>query len=217
MPRAYTLEQVAAWKKIVDAVHGKGCYMFLQLWVLGRSADPKSVARDDPSIEVVGPSPIATEGRPVPREMTEDEIREYVADYARVAKAFVEEAGGDGVEIHGCHGCMVDQSLQTTANQRTDQYGGSLENRLRFPFEVIKAVTDAVGQERTGIRASPLMKVFDMGLSNDALLETFSAFIQRLKREYPHFAYLHLVSPRASEEGEVDPFELGALNEFAKI
>ncbi len=143
-------------KKVTDAVHTRGSFIFLQLWALGRVADP-TVLKQEGGFDVVGasPVPLASEKESViPRELTIAEIKEYVQLYAKAARNAI-EAGFDGVEIHGANGYLLDQFLSSTSNERTDEYGGSIQNRIRFPLEVVDAVVKAVGAERTGIRISP--------------------------------------------------------------
>jgi NADPH2 dehydrogenase len=140
-------------------VHANGSFIFLQLWALGRTADPAVLKREG-GFDLVAPSPIPTgavaggEEQVIPRELTVPEIKEYVQLYANAARNAV-EAGFDGVELHAANGYLLDQFLQTVSNHRTDEYGGSLENRLRFPLEVIEAVVKSVGVERTAVRISP--------------------------------------------------------------
>jgi NADPH2 dehydrogenase len=143
-------------KKVTDAVHAKGSFIFLQLWALGRVAD-RNVLKQEGGFDLVGPSPISLSGNKdsaTPRELTVAEIKEYVQLYAKAARNAI-EAGFDGVEIHGANGYLLDQFLQSESNKRTDEYGGSIENRIRFPLEVVDAVVKAVGAERTGVRISP--------------------------------------------------------------
>jgi NADPH2 dehydrogenase len=141
---------------VVDAVHAKGSFIYLQMWSLGRSADPAQLRREDPSFSYVSSSPITPAGKAVaPRAMTIPEIEEHVQLYSIAASNAVFKAGFDGVEIHGANGYLVDQFLQDVSNQRTDKYGGSIENRSRFALEVIDAVADVVGASRTAIRLSP--------------------------------------------------------------
>jgi NADPH2 dehydrogenase len=140
-------------------VHAKGSFIFLQLWALGRTANPV-VLNQEGGFDVVAPSPIpigsqaGNQEQVIPRALTVSEIEEYVQLYAKAASNAL-EAGFDGVELHAANGYLLDQFLQTVSNHRADEYGGSLENRLRFPLEVIDAVAKAVGTERTAIRISP--------------------------------------------------------------
>ncbi len=147
---------ILTYEKVTDGVHAKGSSIFLQLWALGRTADA-TVLKQEGGFDVVAPSPIplaSNKGSVVPRELTVAEIKEYVPLYAKAARNAI-EAGFDGVEIHGANGYLLDQFLQSVSNERTDEYGGSIQNRIRFPLEVVDAVVKAVGAERTGIRLSP--------------------------------------------------------------
>ena len=137
-------------------MHSRGSSIFLQLWALGRVANP-AVLKEEGGFDVVGASPIpaaSDKGSVIPRELTVAEIKEYVQLYSKAARNAI-EAGFDGVEVHAAYGYVLDQFLQPVSNQRTDEYGGSIENRLRFPLEVIDAVVKTVGAERTGVRLSP--------------------------------------------------------------
>jgi NADPH2 dehydrogenase len=127
---------------------------------LGRVASP-GILKEEGGYDVVGASPIRYNGvtlggdeSVVPRELTGAELKEYVELYTEAAKNAM-EAGFDGVELHGANGYLLDQFLQSVSNNRTDEYGGSIENRLRFPLEVINSVVSAVGAERTAVRLSP--------------------------------------------------------------
>ena len=147
--------------KITDAVHANGSYIFLQLWALGRAAEPP-VLKGEGGFDLVAPSPIplahSGDGEvAIPRELTVAEITEYVHLYSKAASNAI-EAGFDGVEVHAANGYLLDQFLQTVSNERTDQYGGSIENRVRFPLEVINAVVETIGAERTALRVSPWSK-----------------------------------------------------------
>jgi NADPH2 dehydrogenase len=146
----------------VDAVHKNGSSIFLQLWALGRTADP-DVLQEEGGYPHIAPSPIPLDNPvipsstppPVPRALTVEEIGEYVQLFATAARNAVVRAGFDGVEIHAANGYLPDQFLQTNTNQRTDSYGGSVENRARFVLEITKAVVNAVGANKVGIRLSP--------------------------------------------------------------
>jgi NADPH2 dehydrogenase len=137
-------------------VHANGSHIFAQLWALGRVAEG-DVLRKAGNYSVVGPSAVAMQGYETPRALTVEEIKEYVKLYATAAENAVLKAGFDGVEIHSASGYFLDQFLQPASNQRTDEYGGSVENRLRFVLEVIYAVVKAVGANRVGIRISPYL------------------------------------------------------------
>ena len=145
--------------QIVDAVHKNGSSIFLQLWALGRTASPE-VLQEEGGYPHVTASPIPLQSKgvdnpPVPRALTVEEIGEYVQLFASAARNAVLGAGFDGVEIHAANGYLPDQFLQTNTNVRTDMYGGSIENRVRFVLEITKAVVNAVGANKVGIRLSP--------------------------------------------------------------
>jgi NADPH2 dehydrogenase len=142
--------------KVTDAVHANGSYIFAQLWSLGRTARPEQLHEEDPSFDYVAPSPIALSSRPndIPRELTLPEIKEYVEMFAQAARNAI-EAGFDGVEIHNANGYLLDQFVKEVSNQRTDEYGGSIEKRSRLTLEVLNAIVGVIGEERTGIRFSP--------------------------------------------------------------
>jgi N-ethylmaleimide reductase len=160
-PGLHTAEQVAAWRKVTDAVHARGGRIFAQVMHSGRVGHP--VLYPDGALPV-GPSPIPTGGQlftpegmldhPTPREMTLDDIAQTVRDFADAARNAM-EAGFDGVELHGANGYLIHQFLADGSNRRTDAYGGSVANRVRFAVEVTAAVADAIGPERVGFRMSP--------------------------------------------------------------
>ncbi|KAK3987234.1 hypothetical protein QBC44DRAFT_331949 [Cladorrhinum sp. PSN332] len=196
VPGIYTPAQIAAWKEITTAVHAQGGIIFLQLWSLGRAALQKTADEEGFVIHSASDTPMPEEGSPVPKEMTEAEIKIRVQEYATAARNAVEEAGFDGVEIHGANGYLVDQFLQDTSNKRTDRYGGSVENRSRFALEVVGAVVDAVGAERTGIRLSPWSRF--QGMRMDDPIPQFSHLIKNIGEKHPRLAYLHFVQARVA-------------------
>ena len=159
VPGVWNDEQVRAWKKVADAVHDAGSYIFMQIWALGRAAQPSHLANDDPSLPYVSSSAIPLKSRPEtdpkPRPLTIPEIKEYIQLFGQAAENAVHGAGFDGVEIHGAHGYLIDQFLQDVSNNREDEYGGSIENRCRFALEVIDEVVKRVGAEKVGLRISP--------------------------------------------------------------
>lgn len=193
-PGIYDQEQIDAWRKVTDAVHANGSFIYLQLWALGRAAKPAEL--DSQGFEMVSASDIPLQGTTrIPRPLTVKEIQQYVKDYAQAAKNAI-TAGFDGVEIHNANGYLLDQFLQDVSNKRTDQYGGSIENRARFPLEVLAAVTNAIGQDRTGIRISPFSTFQDMKMADP--IPQFSYFVSQVAKHYPQLAYLHAIEPRGS-------------------
>ncbi|EOD47173.1 putative nadh:flavin oxidoreductase nadh oxidase family protein [Neofusicoccum parvum UCRNP2] len=212
IPGLWTEEQLAGWKKVTDAVHAKGSKIWVQLWALGRAAwpDPEgsggAVKNEDFDFEhnFVSASDVPmAKGLPAPRALTEEEIRGYINDYATAAKNAVEKAGFDGVEIHGAHGYLIDQFTQDVSNKRTDSWGGSIENRSRFALEVSKAVTAAVGADKTGIRLSPFSNFQGMRMAEDQIVSQFSYLISGLRKL--QLSYLHLVEPRVAGVIDRDP------------
>ncbi|KAI0640742.1 NADH:flavin oxidoreductase/NADH oxidase [Trametes meyenii] len=194
VPGIWNDDQVAAWKKITDAVHAEGSYIFLQLWALGRTARLAMLHQENPDYPHVSASPIALSTSPedVPRELTKDEIRQYVEWYGTAAANAVHKAGFDGVEIHGANGYLVDQFLQDVSNKRTDEYGGSIENRARFALEVVDAIVAGVGQNKTAIRLSPWNTYQDMRMDN--VEAQFTYLVEQLKQKYPDLAFIHSVT-----------------------
>jgi NADPH2 dehydrogenase len=139
-------------------VHAKGSFIYLQLWALGRAATPSVLSSEDPSFPFVSASDVPTKAQNdglLPRPLSVPEIHEYVNLYATAASNAVHRAGFDGVEVHGANGYLVDQFLQDVSNVRTDEYGGSIENRTRFALEIIDAIVRRVGESKTAIRISP--------------------------------------------------------------
>ncbi|MBM3429326.1 MAG: alkene reductase, partial [Bacteroidetes bacterium] len=157
-PGIFTAEQTTGWKLVTDAVHQQGGRIFLQLWHAGRVAHP--LWHPEEAIPVA-PSAIAAKGKThtpqglqpyvTPRELEIEEITEIVAQFRQGAENAL-TAGFDGIELHGAFGYIIDQFLQDNSNQRSDRYGGSLENRTRFLLEVVEAVTQVWGRNRVGIK-----------------------------------------------------------------
>jgi N-ethylmaleimide reductase len=171
-PGIHSEEQVQGWKLVTDAVHAKGGRMYLQLWHVGRMSHSMFHGGQPP----VAPSALAPDAKvwvadengvghmvdcPLPRALRTDEIPGLIQDF-RNAAANAIRAGFDGVEIHGANGYLIDQFLRTTSNHRTDAYGGSRENRVRFLLDVAAAVADEVGAERVGVRLAPFITARNM-------------------------------------------------------
>jgi len=192
-PGIYNAEQIAAWKKVTDAVHAKGSFIFCQLWHPGRAAEATAAERE--GIRVRGPSAIAIPtlsysgaAFSTPEPLGEGEIAAIVADYAAAARNAI-TAGFDGVEIHAANGYLIDQFLQDVSNVRTDRYGGSVENRSRLAVEVVNAIIADIGADRTAIRLSPWNDFNGMGMADP--VPQFEDLIVRLRGK--GLAYLHLV------------------------
>ncbi|KAG1758765.1 hypothetical protein EDD22DRAFT_174522 [Suillus occidentalis] len=194
VPGIYTDAHVEEWKKVTSAVHEEGSFIFLQLWALGRTADPAVLAKEN-NRHHVSASPISLPGKSdMPRTLTTDEIKEYVAAYTAAAKNAI-RAGFDGVEIHGADGYLIGQFIQDVTNERTDEYGGSIENRARFALEITDAVVEAVGAERTGFQISPWGVFNGMGMADPKT--QFSYVVEQLRKH--NLAYIHVVEPMADE------------------
>lgn len=160
-PGIYTAAHVEGWRKVAAAVHDKGGRLFIQLMHAGRMSHPDNTPHHR---QGVAPSAIAPAAPmftvkgmqeiPVPRALTAEEVRQTVTDFRTAARKAM-EAGADGVEIHGANAYLVQQFFAPSANVRTDEYGGSIENRARFAIEVATAVAEEIGANRTAIRLSP--------------------------------------------------------------
>lgn len=193
-PGMYTDAHVAGWRRVTDAVHAAGGRIVLQLWHMGRVSHPDFHGGELP----VGPSAIAAKGEthtPLGKKAYVTPRALETAEIAGIVKAFgdgarrAREAGFDGVEIHGANGYLVDQFLRDGSNQRTDGYGGSLENRTRFAVEVAQACAGAWAADRVGIRLSPRGTYNDMADRDPAA--TFGRAAERLSAL--KLAYLHVV------------------------
>jgi len=209
IPGLFSSEQVAGWRKVTDAVHGAGGKIFVQLMHTGRVSHPANMAA---GTRIVAPSAVALAGDmwtdsngmqpyPVPGEMSEEDIATAIAEYANAAKRAI-EAGFDGVELHAANGYLIDQFLNTATNQRPDQWGGSVENRIRFAVEVAKAAAAQIGAERVGMRISPY------GVFNGAVPDAkMDALYLRLVEELNAvgLGYIHVVDHSSMGAPQVSP------------
>ncbi|KAK5175387.1 uncharacterized protein LTR77_000526 [Saxophila tyrrhenica] len=205
VPGIWNKQQIAAWKEIVESVHKAGGIIYLQLWALGRTANPEVKEKEGTGDVVSSSDTPENSDKPEPRPLKEEEIQEYIKDYATAAKNAVEGAGFDGVEIHGANGYLIDQFSQSVCNQRTDMWGGSIENRSRFGLEVAKAVVDAVGANKTGIRLSPWSTFQGMKMPEKDIVPQFSHLIKGLKDL--DLAYVHLVESRIAGNADIEGTE----------
>lgn len=193
-PGIYSDAHVAGWKTITDAVHAKGGRFFIQLMHAGRMSHPDNTPhhRQGVAPSAIAPNtpmftPTGMQDIPVPRALSTAEIRQTVADFRRAARRAI-EAGADGVEIHGANAYLVQQFFAPSANARTDEYGGSIENRARFAIEVATAIADEIGAERTAIRLSPGITLWgiDEGEQGPALYRYLVAELDKLGLAYLH-------------------------------
>ncbi|KAM0014704.1 putative 12-oxophytodienoate reductase [Helianthus debilis subsp. tardiflorus] len=200
-PGIWKKEHVEAWRPIVDGVHENGGIFFCQLWHSGRVSNT--------CFQPNGQSPISSTNKPIqnqqfiggsgdadsqyspPHRLTIDEISNVINDFRTAARNAM-DAGFDGVEIHGANGYLVDQFLKDQVNDRPDQYGGTLENRCRFPLEVVQAISEEIGCERVGMRLSPFANYNDSADSDPHSLGVFMAkSLSQLG-----IAYCHVIQPR---------------------
>lgn len=200
-PGLHSDEQIAGWRRVTDAVHDKGGRIFAQIMHTGRIGHPvllpdgltpvgaSAVAATGQVFTHVGPKDFVT-----PRELTDPEIRATISDFAAAARAAV-DAGFDGVELHGANGYLIHQFLAPNSNQRTDEWGGSVEGRIRFALETVRAVAAEIGAARTAIRLSPGNRYND--IDESAPEATYSALVQAI--EPLGLAYLHLVEGAADD------------------
>ncbi|WP_440070181.1 alkene reductase [Streptosporangium sp. OZ121] len=191
-PGLHTDEQVSAWRPVTAAVHSSGGRIFAQLMHGGRVSHPATTGT-----QPVGPSAVPAVGdvftpsgprpAPTPRALDTAEVPEHAESYGRAARRAV-EAGFDGVELHGANGYLISQFLSSNANLRTDRYGGSVANRIRFAVEAVSATAEAVGGARTGIRLSPGGTFW--GVEETDVPELYTALLTELARL--DLAYVHL-------------------------
>lgn len=197
-PGIWSPEQIAAWRKITDAVHAKGSYIWCQLWCLGRASDP--ALRRELGLKFVSASdvPSSPDGE-APEPLTEEEILELIEDYRTAARNAM-EAGFDGVEFHGANGYLPDQFLQDVSNKRTDRWGGSIENRARFHLEATKAIIEEVGADKTAVRLSPWSDFGGMGMTDP--VPTFTYVVEQLRSL--NVAFIDLVEARIRGNDDAD-------------
>ncbi|KAM0519129.1 hypothetical protein ACHAPE_004128 [Trichoderma viride] len=206
-PGLFLEEQVKSWKKVVDAVHAKGAYIYAQLWHAGRvtlpqitgtaTVAPSNIPFDDPNECYAYPplhstTPVKLSEHP-PIELTADHIKQTIRDHCTAAKAAM-DIGFDGIEIHGANGYLPEQFLSSNINRRTDEYGGTPEKRCRFVLELMDELAKTVGEENLAIRLSPF------GLFNqtrgEQRVETWSHLSRELKSRHPRLSYVSFIEPR---------------------
>ena len=208
-PGLFTDEQVNGWQKVTGSVHQAGGKIFVQLMHTGRVSHPANM---QPGTKIIAPSALAAPGEmwtdsnglqpyPVPTEMSEADIALAIAEYAAGAKRAI-EAGFDGIELHAANGYLIDQFLNTATNKRTDRWGGSIENRIRFAVEVAKAAASAIGAEHIGMRISPY-GVFNGTAADTEMDAMYESLVARLNEI--SLVYIHIVDHSAMGAPEVSP------------
>lgn len=206
-PGIYSDEQVQGWRKVTDAVHAAGGKIICQLWHVGRISH--SSLHPEQGLPVA-PSAIAPSGKvytaswgleafETPRAIELSEIPSLIQDYVHAAKQ-AKLAGFDGVEVHGANGYLLDQFLHNGSNKRTDQYGGSVENRSRLLLEVLQAVCGVWGSDRVGVRLSPYGTFNDM--SDTDVKGLFTYLVSALSTM--KLAFIHFIEPRSTMAGGTD-------------
>jgi N-ethylmaleimide reductase len=219
VPGLYAPEQIAGWKKVTSSVHAAGGQIVVQLWHVGRVSHtdlqpgnaapvaPSAIAAKTKTVLIKDGTPAFVETS-MPRALELAEIPGIVEDYRRAARAAI-EAGFDGVEVHAANGYLIDQFLKTGANQRTDDYGGSIENRARLLVEVMAAVTAEIGGGRTGIRLSPVTP------ANDVVDASPQPLFEHVVRQLGPMglSYVHVIEGATGGPREVEgrPFDYPAL------
>lgn len=199
-PGIYTKEQIEGWKLVTDEVHKKGGKIFLQLWHVGRVSSSKvnGLQPIGPSAKIANDTKVYIfDGAPngdatfvpveQPKEMTKDDIQQVIEEYRIGAKNAI-EAGFDGVEVHGANGYLIDQFLRSNSNTRTDEYGGSKENRIRILTEITESIVNEIGKEKTGVRLSPFISFKDM--NDPEILDTIMLAADKLEKI--GITYIHL-------------------------
>lgn len=212
-PGIHSPEQVKSWKEVTDAVHAAGGRIVLQLWHVGRishtSLQPGGKAPVAPSAIRAEAKVFTAEGFSdvsMPRALELDEIPALVDSYRQAARHAI-EAGFDGVEVHAANGYLIDQFLRDKSNQRTDAYGGSIENRTRLLFEVCEAVAKEIGAGRTGVRLSPLTSFGDIADSDPQAL--FNRAVERLATL--DLAFIHVIEGETGGDRAPQPFDYAAM------
>jgi len=222
IPGCFSIEQVEGWKKVTTAVHERGGKIFLQLMHTGRISHTLNLPE---GAQIIAPSAVQAKGQmwtdsqqlqdfPIPKQMDDDDLLLTLTEYAAAAKHAI-DAGFDGVELHGANGYLLEQFISPISNIRTDKYGGSIENRCRFVLEVVTAVAETIGKEKTGIRLSPYGVASDMPHYPE-IDETYTYLAEELNKL--GIAYLHIVDHSSMGAPEV-PMEIKKVirTRFKKI
>ncbi|KAL6941837.1 hypothetical protein ACO0QE_002996 [Hanseniaspora vineae] len=221
-PGIWNDTQAAQWKKIFERIHKNKSFVYVQLWNLGRQASPAYLksqnlkyigATDDLYMDEASKKEALDCGNEL-KGLTKDEIKIMIENYVKSAKLAIEN-GADGVEVHSANGYLLNQFLDPISNQRTDEYGGSIENRSRFTLEVVDAVVAAIGADKVGVRFSPYGQFGTMsGGANPLIVAQFAHVIGELEKRAQEnaknrLAYVHLVEPRVT-----DPFATEGEKEY---
>lgn len=198
VPGIWSQEQVEAWKPAFSQVRQNKSIAFMQLWAIGRQANPDVLKKEGNDYVSASDIPMASSPDVKPRALTRTEIKQYVRDYANAGINAI-KAGAHGVEIHSANGYLFEQFLHENSNNRTDEYGGSIENRARFVLEVVDALIEAIGASKVGIRLSPWNAYGDVdpGVSPIPQWSYLVMELEKRARDGNRLAYIHLVDPTA--------------------
>lgn len=208
IPGMFSEAQIAGWQSVTEAVQKEGAKMFIQLMHCGRVGHPLNLPA---GAELLAPSAVAAAGKmytdqqgeqnhPTPRAMTEQDIEEAQNEFVSSAQKAVFNAGFDGVELHAANGYLLNQFINPKSNVRTDKYGGSVENRCRFVLETARAVAEAIGKGKVGMRISPYVVMNDMGIY-EGIEETYAYLSAELNKI--GIVYLHIVDHASMGAHEV--------------
>jgi len=220
IPGLYNDAQVAGWKGVTDAVHKAGSKIFVQLMHTGRIGAQENLP---PGAKVFGASAVQAPGKmytdaagmvdhPVPQEFTDAEVESTIEEYVQSAKLAI-EAGFDGVELHGANGYLIEQFLNVASNKRTDKWGGTIENRMRFAVEIAARTAKAIGAEKLGIRVSPygVFNSMELDADTDALYLALAKKLSELG-----LAYIHMVDHSAQGAPKPSPELVKQMREAFK-
>ena len=220
IPGLFNQEQLNGWRKVTSQVHNKDGHIFVQLMHTGRVSHPLNMP---PEAKIFSSSAEMLKGEmwtdqkqlqpyPVPLEMSYKDIQDTIAEFVKSAKLAV-EAGFDGIELHGANGYLIEQFINPTVNKRNDQYGGTIENRIRFVLEVAQKTADVVGGDKLGIRVSPYGAASGMGVYNE-IDETYSLLAEKLSAL--GLVYIHVVDHSSLGAPEVKASVKTAIRENFK-
>ena len=197
-PGLWSEQQIEGWRRVTREVHRNACVIICQLIHVGRAASPKIAEKE--GFDIVSASPIPyDDDAPVPKMLSTADIDRIANDFARAAENAI-SAGFDGVELHGGNGYLIDCFIQDVSNSRTDEYGGSVRNRSRFVTQVMKAVSDAIGSHRVGIRLSPWSRFQGMRMTDP--IDQFSYVITAAQEI--GLGYIHLIEARVHNNVDLE-------------
>jgi N-ethylmaleimide reductase len=216
-PGIYSAEQLAGWKLVTDAVHARGGKIVAQIWHVGRISHTSLLPAGEQPVSSTAKvantktfTPTGFDPVSAPRALTTDEVGDVVQQFRQAARNAV-DAGFDGIEVHGANGYLVEQFLRDSCNDRTDRYGGSIENRARFLLEVMTAVCAEIGPGRVGLRLSPVTPANDIGQDSDPVT-LFSHVVRELAKL--RFAFIEIVEGATGGPRDFAPFDFAALRKL---